>query len=455
MIRFNVLLIQHSPFLEGVEATFAQIFFVMKKTFAFILFAISIIINAQKGTIDTAQVVISNRYNNAEAMTKPYVIMISTDGFRYDYAKKYNAENLLKLSNEGIQAKAMIPSYPSITFPNHWSLITGLYPSHHGLIDNFFYDYQRKEAYAMSNRKNAEDGSWYGGVPLWSLAEKQNMVTASLQWVGSASDADGMRPTYYYPYHEKFSPSEKVDKVINWLKLPENQRPHFISLYFPEVDGAGHHFGPEAPETEVAVHLIDSAIGELVEKVNQLGLKSVNFIFVSDHGMIKVDGGDPLDIPAVLFDKSRFDYYNSQTLLRVYVKNPDETKKVYKELKFNKTDDYDVYLDKKLPRYLHFATKDDNYKRIGQILLIPKAPKIFLEKDKKTSVGKHGYNPRLVPEMKATFFAWGPEFKNNIIIDEFENVNVYPLVTEVLGLKIDQPIDGKLKTLKTILKNKK
>lgn len=416
------------------------------------MLALSLSVFAQTGAVDTAQIVIPNRFNSAEAMQKPYVIMISTDGFRYDYAKKYNAQNLLKYSNEGIQAKAMIPSYPSITFPNHWTLITGLYPSHHGLIDNFFYDYERKQAYAMSNRQNAEDGGWYGGTPLWSLAEKQGTISASLQWVGSASDAGGMRPTYYYSYHEKFTPSEKVDKVINWLKLPEDKRPHFISLYFPEVDGAGHRFGPEAKETETAVHLIDDAIGNLVQKVNQLGLKNVNFIFVSDHGMIKVDGGNPLEIPQVLFDKTRFDYYNSQTLLRVYVKNPDEVKKVYKELKANKTDDYEVYLDKKLPKYLHFATKDDRYNRIGQILLIPKAPKIFLERDKKTSVGKHGYNPRIVPEMKATFFAWGSDFKNNLVIDEFENVNVYPLVAEILGLKIDQPIDGKLKVLQEIVK---
>ena len=171
--------------------------------------------------------------------------------------------------------------------------------------------------------------------------------------------------------------------------------------------------------------------------------------------MIKVDGGAPLEIPAVLFDKNRFDFYNSQTLLRVYVKNPDEVKKVYKELKANKTDDYEVYLDKKLPRYLHFAARDDQYNRIGQILLVPKAPKIFLEKGKKTSVGKHGYNPKTVPEMKATFFAWGPEFKNNLTIGEFANINVYPLVAEILELKIDQPIDGKLKVLKETLKEKK
>ncbi|WP_276965600.1 ectonucleotide pyrophosphatase/phosphodiesterase [Chryseobacterium sp.] len=427
----------------------------MKRGIHFLLLFISFTAFAQQVNIDTAQVVIPGRQNSTEAQSKPYVIMISTDGFRYDYARKYNTENLLKLSNGGVKAEAMIPSYPSITFPNHWSLITGLYPSHHGLIDNFFYDYKRKEGYAMSNKKNAEDGSWYGGTPLWGLAEKQGMVSASLMWVGSASDAGGIRPTYYYPYHEKFTPSEKVEKVVNWLKLPEDKRPHFISLYFPEVDGSGHHYGPDTKETETAVHLIDQAVGDLVQKVNDLGLKNVNYVFVSDHGMIKVDGGTPLEIPAVLFDKNRFDFYNSQTLLRVYVKNPNEIKKVYKELKAHKTDDYEVYLDKKLPKYLHFATRDDQYNRIGQILLIPNAPKIFLEKGKKSSVGKHGYNPKVVPEMRATFFAWGPEFKNNLVISEFANINVYPLVAEVLGLKIDQPIDGKLKVLKKTLKDKK
>lgn len=426
----------------------------MKRGIHFLLLFISLTVFAQQPT-DTAQVVVPGRQNSSEAQSKPYVIMISTDGFRYDYAKKYNAENLLKLSNNGVRAEAMIPSYPSITFPNHWSLITGLYPAHHGLIDNFFYDYKRKETYAMSNKKNAEDGSWYGGTPLWGLAEKQGMISASLMWVGSASDAGGMRPSYYYPYHEKFTPSEKVEKVVNWLKLPEDKRPHFISLYFPEVDGSGHHYGPDTKETETAVHLIDHAIGELVEKVANLGLKNVNFIFVSDHGMIKVDGGAPLEIPALLFDKSRFDFYNSQTLLRVYVKKPDEVKTVYKELKAHKTDDYEVYLDKRLPKYLHFSTKDDSYNRIGQILLLPKAPKIFLEKGKKTSVGKHGYNPGAVPAMKATFYAWGPEFKSNMEIGEFANINVYPLVANILGLKIDQPIDGKIKVLEKILKEKK
>ena len=423
------------------------------KNLIFILFLFVFSLSfSQNKSIDTAQVITPNRVNSPSAKEKPYLILISADGFRYDYAKKYNAENLLKFSKKGVSAKAMLPSFPSITFPNHWSLITGLYPSHHGLVDNFFYDYSRKEFYAMSKKENAEDGSWYGGIPLWSLAEKQGVVSASLQWVGSASDAGGNRPTYYYHYHEKFTPEEKISKVVNWLKLPENVRPHFISLYFPEVDGAGHRFGPESPETEKSVKLVDNAIGNLVKKVNELGLKNVNFVFVSDHGMIKVDKENPLSIPEILLDKERFDIFNSQTLLRVVVKNPNEIKSVYHQLKAYKTEDYQVILTKRFPRKLHYGTKDDKYNRIGQILLVPNAPKIFLEKGKSTSVGKHGYNPRKTPEMKAVFYAWGDVFKNNFEINEFSNVNVYPLVAKILGLRITESIDGKASVLEKTLK---
>lgn len=420
----------------------------MKKLISF-LFVLSVI-NGSAQT-DTAQVVIPDRLNSAEAISKPYVILISADGFRYDYAKKYNAKNLLKLAENGVTAKAMIPSFPTITFPNHWSLITGLFPAHHGLIDNFFYDYKKKEFYKMSSQENAEDGTWYGGTPLWSLAEKQGTLSASMMWVGSASDAGGKRPTYYYHYHEKFSPNEKVSKVIDWLKLPEDRRPHLITLYFPEVDGAGHRYGPDSQEAEQSVHLIDDAIGNLIKKVNELGLNNVNFIFVSDHGMVKVDIENPLEIPEILFDKNRFDFYNAQTLMRVVVKNLAEVKLVYKELKRNKTADYDVFLDKRFPKKLNFSPKNDRYNRIGQILLVPKAPKIFLEKGKRTSMGKHGYSPYEVPEMKAAFIAAGPAFKQNKKIGQFQNVNIYPIVTDILKLKIADSIDGTAKVAKEIL----
>ncbi|GAB3814882.1 hypothetical protein GCM10028895_08410 [Pontibacter rugosus] len=202
---------------------------------------------------DTAQHVVEGRRNSAEQQQKPYVIMISADGFRYDYADKYNAKNLQALRAQGVEAESMLPSFPSKTFPNHYTLVTGMYPASHGLINNYFYDPQRKESYSMRDRDKVEDSSWYGGVPLWVLAEQQQMLTASFYWVGSEAPVQGVRPTYWYTYNEKIPFESRVKTVVDWLELPEEKRPHLITFYMPEVDHAGHSYGPEAPETKAAV----------------------------------------------------------------------------------------------------------------------------------------------------------------------------------------------------------
>ena len=401
---------------------------------------------------DTAQIVVADRKNTPQTLTKPYVILISADGFRYDYAKKYHAKNILKLAEKGVSAKAVIPSYPSITGPNHYTLITGLYPSHTGFVDNYFYDKKRNDLFGMSMQSKISDGSWLGGTPLWSLAEQQGVLSASLFWVASNSDAGGTRPTYYYNYHEKFTADEKINIVLNWLKLPEERRPHLITFYFPEVDKNGHLYGSESLEVQNAVQFVDDAIGKLIEKVNELQLPNVNFIFVSDHGMIDVDLENPLEIPEILLDKSRFIINNSQTLLRITLKDESEVNQVYRELKKNKSKDYKVHLTEKFPKRLHYRTADDRFNRIGQILLVPHTPKIFLEPNARKTPGKHGYNPFKVPEMKASFAAYGPAFKKGKKIGQFRNVNIYPLVAEILGLKITEPIDGKSCTAKKVLK---
>ena len=424
-------------------------FFSMKNLFSL---AFILIFGFGFAQTDTAQVVVPNRKNSVASLAKPYVILISADGFRYDYAKKINAKNILKLVENGVSAKAMIPSYPSITGPNHYTMITGLFPSHTGFVDNYFYDQKRKDSFGMSVQSKISDGSWLGGIPLWSLAEQQGTLAASLFWVASNSDAGGVRPTYYYQYHEKFSADQKINTVLNWLKLPEEKRPHFITFYFPEVDKNGHLYGTESPELREAVGFVDEAVGELIQKVNELNLPNVNFIFVSDHGMKDVDLEKPLKIPEILLDKNRFMYINGQTLLRVMVKDEAEVKQVYRELKKNKTRDYQVYLTEKFPRKLNYRTSDDRFGRIGQILLVPNAPKVFLEPGSKKTPGKHGYNPFKVSEMMATFVASGSAFQQGKTIGEFRNVDLYPMVAEILGLKITQPIDGSLKTAKKVLK---
>lgn len=396
------------------------------------------------------QVVIPARTNSPQQQEKPYVILISADGFRYDYAEKFNAEHLLALSKKGVRASSMLPSFPSKTFPNHYTLATGLYPSHHGLVDNRFYDPQRQEFYSLGNRNAVEDGSWYGGVPLWVLAEQQHMLTASYFWVGTEAAINGIHPTYYFTYNELTPIEERVETVVNWLDLPEESRPHLISFYFPEVDHAGHHYGPEAPQTREAVQFIDNSIKLLTEAVAATGLP-VNYIFVSDHGMTQVDTSNILSLPEAI-DTAAFIISPGGILTHLYAKDKRSIRKTFRKLKKQK-DGFTPYLKTNMPAHLHYGAKDDSLNRIGDIILLADWPKIFHYSEQMPVVpGRHGYDPQQVKDMHATFYAWGPAFKQPLAISSFENVHIYPLITRILGLPYAHRIDGDQQLADEVLK---
>lgn len=396
---------------------------------------------------DTVQHVIAGNRNTPEQQKKPYVILISADGFRYDYAEKYQASHLLELSDGGVRAASMIPSFPSVTFPNHYTIVTGMYPSHHGLVNNTFYDAKKNDKYSMGAKEKVRDGSWYGGTPLWVLAEQQHMIAASMFWVGSEAAIKGVRPTYYYDYNEQIKVAQRIEIVKQWLSLPEDRRPHLITFYLSEPDHAGHRYGPGAPQTAEAVKSVDSTIYQLTEAVKSTGL-AVNFIFLSDHGMTSVDQEHPLAIPAAV-DPEKFMIPASGTMVDLHAKNKADIMPVYEQLK-KEEKDYKVYLKTEMPERYHYGAKDDKMDRIGDILLVPEWPKVFSKG--KPGNGVHGFDPQKVKDMHATFFAWGPVFKNHLKIPSFENVNVYPLVTEILGLKYTEQIDGRKEVLHGILK---
>ncbi len=397
---------------------------------------------------DTSQHIVPGRFNSPNQQQKPYVILISADGFRYDFAKKYNATNLFALSQQGVSAASMQPSFPSLTFPNHYSIITGMYPSHHGLVNNSFYDETRKERYNMNNKKAVADSSWYGGTPLWVLAEQQQMLSASFYWVASETAIQGVKPTYYYVYNDSIAMNDRIAIVKNWLQLPEDKRPHLITFYFPQVDHEAHTYGPESIETAAAVKLVDDAIGKLVAITNELHI-AVNFIFVSDHGMTAVDTLHTIPMPASI-DTSKFIVPRGDVLVQLYAKDKNDINATYTALQ-KEAKDYDVYLSTAMPERWHYSKSDDRYNRLGDIVLIPRLPMVFSFNNKPPSPGKHGFDPALT-DMQASFLAWGPQFKTNITIPTFENVHVYPLVANLLGLQYDTNIDGKASVLAPILK---
>jgi predicted AlkP superfamily pyrophosphatase or phosphodiesterase len=398
---------------------------------------------------DTAQKIIEGRRNSPEQQQKPYVIMISADGFRNDYAEKYQAKTLLSLSSDGVRADGMIPSYPSLTFPNHYTLVTGMYPSHHGLVNNYFYDANRHASYGMRDSKAVRDGSWYGGTPLWVLAEQQQMLTASFFWVGSEADIQKTLPTYYYEFNDTIPMDHRIQEVVNWLQLPPEKRPHLITFYISNADHEGHAYGPDAPQTGQAVQFIDSSIQKLTEAVKKTGLY-VNYIFVADHGMTKIDVDHPLALPTTV-DTSKFIIPRGAELVELYAKNKNDITDTYNKLKAQENG-FKVYLKTNTPAHLHYGDKDDMMNRIGDILLIPNWPLTFYWGTRKPNPGAHGYDPSLVKDMLATFYAWGPAFKNHSQIPVFENVNVYPIVTKILGLTYTQKIDGDPKIANQVLK---
>jgi len=396
---------------------------------------------------DTTQQVVPGRVNSAAQKKKPYVIMISVDGMRYDYARKYNATRLLNLSRAGVSAEYMIPSYPSVTFPNHYSLVTGLYPSHHGIVGNKFYDRSFKGSYTTKG-KTVLEGKWYGGTPLWVLAEQQQMLTASFYWVGSEAPVRGILPTYYYKYNEKINIHDRIQAVVNWLKLPAKKRPHLITFYFPEVDHAGHNFGPESPQTRHAVKFIDSAIYEMNKAVKATGLP-VNFVIVADHGMTPTDTLHPLTVPAL--DTARFTILSEGELVHIYAKDSSDINKAYQDLQ-KQAVNYRAYLRTNTPLTWNYNKANDRFNRIADILLVPSPHNVFAAGNHKINPGAHGYDPALVKDMMATFFAWGPAFKTNLIIPPFKNVNIYPIVTQLLRLKQGTPIDGTTATAGKVLR---
>lgn len=421
----------------------------MKKLILFLFVLIPLLSFAQDD-VDTSQVVFPGRVNVNKTQQAPYVILISIDGFRYDYMDKFKTKHLKNFAEKGVWAEdGMYPSYPSSTFPNHYTIATGMYPAHHGLVDNYFYDPNRETFYSIGSEA-VTDGSWYGGLPLWGLAETQGMRAASLFWVGSESDAGGVRPTYYYHYHEKFDGKRKAGIIKDWLQLPEEKRPHFITLYFPEVDHAGHEYGPDTEQTKEQAKYVDEAIQTLVDELKPLDLP-INYVLVSDHGMKAVDEDDYIPMPDIGDDN--YVVVNRGTMVRISAKAKNDIQPLYDSLQESSPKDYTVYLPEDIPEKLHYSPKEDTTRKIGDIILMPDDAKLFVDKGKGNHVpiGNHGFSPYKVPEMKATFFAWGPAFKDNQGIDSFENINIYPLITHILNLDISLDIDGDFKVLENTL----
>ena len=386
---------------------------------------------------------------------QPTVILVSLDGFRYDYLNLYRPSNLNSLAASGVRAKWMIPSFPSKTFPNHYTIATGLYPQDHGIVENNIYDPLFKAVFTLSNRREVENGRWWLGEPIWVTAEKHGQKAASIFYPGTEAEIAGTRPSFWKKYDKEMSNDARVDTLLSWLDLPRDQRPTFLALYFSDPDDAGHEFGPIASETRKAVLNVDKEIGRLI-----IGLKAreifrqINLIIVSDHGMASVRLTN-----AILLDKL-FDtnlasrIFWTREIVSIFPKAGKE-EEIYQSLKRRLPPQGRVYRKAEMPARFHYSQSP----RIAPLLVLPAEGwiltnrKAFAEMQAKGETkrpkGGHGYDNQL-PSMRAIFIAHGEAFKKGKVVSPFENIQVYNIMAKILGLK-PAVNDGNYRAAKAVL----
>jgi predicted AlkP superfamily pyrophosphatase or phosphodiesterase len=383
----------------------------------------------------------------AERITnlRPTVILVSIDGFRPDYLNKVETPNLHSIMARGTHAKYMIPSFPTKTFPNHYTIVTGLYPAHHGIVANNIYDPDMNARFKTSDRAAVTDARWWGGEPIWVTAEKQGVRTAPLLWPGALAKEEGVEPAYNMEWNDKLPNEERIAKLVSLLDLPVSDRPQFLTLYFDLVDHAGHDFGPTSPEVRQAVEAADKGIGELLAALRERGIEEqVNLIVVSDHGMSPVSAKRNVVLDDYL-DMQSVEVVDVSPVLALRPKDGN-VEALYEKVKH--VPHAKAYLATNTPQRWHFS---DNHRITPVILVADDEWSLNSREWLKTHQvkgGAHGYDNES-KNMRALFIAAGPAFLTGTM-KPFANIHVYSLLAYLLSLT-PAKTDGSLDVFRPVL----
>jgi predicted AlkP superfamily pyrophosphatase or phosphodiesterase len=374
------------------------------------------------------------------------VVLVSLDGFRWDYLERGLTPNLSRLAREGVRAEAMVPVFPSKTFPNHYTIVTGRYPAKHGILGNVFTAPDVGGRFMLGDRGAVRDARFYLAEPIWATAERQGQRTAPLFWPGSEAPIAGVRPSYALPFDGDMPDTARVRRLLEWLDLPMERRPTLLTLYSSAVDYAGHEYGPDTPETNRAIAQVDSLIGllsaELAKRDRAGGL---NLVVVSDHGMVSTGPSRVVWLDDYVSPEAmRVDEMSA--LLTAWPAAGLEDS-VYRGLK--RAPHLAVYRRAELPARFHLegprvapivAIADEGW-TIARRTPENEQPRIIL--------GNHGFDDAL-PTMRAIFIAHGPAFRRGVTVPPFRNIHVYPLLAKVLGIA-PAPNDGSLDSVRALL----
>ena len=381
-----------------------------------------------------------------------YTILISFDGFRWDYANRGITPTLDSLSAHGVSALSLQPSFPTKTFPNHYTIVTGLYPQNHGIISNNMYDPVYDEYFALGKRQAVENSRWYKGEAIWETAKKQGLITASYFWPGSEVNIEYRRPDYFHYYDHNRPYGDRINGIIEWLQLPYNERPKFITVYFDAADTDGHKYGPDSEGINNTIMRLDTLLNTLLIKLDDIELKdSTNIIIVSDHGMTEISDKRIINVDEMI-SGFNYDIIDDGPFMLIYPEANDK-QNIYNRLTENENN-YKVYFNNKLPEHFYLAGSH----LLSEIIVISKpgwslVTNKILERRKNGSsgLGNHGYD-NYHTDMHGIFYAIGPSFKKNYKTGTVLNIDIYPLLCKILNIKPKINIDGKLERIQPLLK---
>lgn len=374
-------------------------------------------------------ILIGGLFSSCRPQNDSYTVVISLDAFRSDYPDIFETPGLDEIASDGIRC-VLEPSYPASTFPNHYTIATGLVPDHHGIVDGSFWNPETQEIYSMGDSSTRYNPEYYGGEPIWVTAEKQKIKTANIYWVGSDIAIQGILPTYGHNWSEYPHPTyeERADETVQMLSLPEEQRPRLMMVYFDDPDLAGHKYGPLAPETGAMVTHLDSIMADMYHRLKSLphGDK-INVIIVSDHGMTEISPERFIDWDDHL-NPTWYDHIIGTNPTNIYAKENcvDSIMTALADVEH-----ISVWKHGEVPEHLHYGTSD----RCGDVIVAPDLGWQFAGKQK-TYIGAHGYSPA-ENDMKSIFIASGPYFDKHkgTSLTSFRNVDIYSLLADILGIR--------------------
>jgi predicted AlkP superfamily pyrophosphatase or phosphodiesterase len=388
------------------------------------------------------------------AVARPYVVMVSFDAFRHDYVERYQPAAFVDIAARGVQASALIPSFPSKTFPNHYSIATGLYPGDHGITGNAFFDPARGEWFRVADQKAVRDSSWYAGEPIWVTAERNGVRSGVYFWPGSEAAIGGVRPSYVVRYDGKVPNATRVNTVSSWLRKPSAERPHLVLLYLSDVDDTTHMYGPEAPQTAVVVASVNRTLRQLMDSLSAMPFAdSVNIVLVSDHGMTTVRADTPMAVSDILaragIDTTRMQVSDNGPAVSLWFGTDSARMRAAHGVLDRSLPHARTYFRSETPPAWHMR----DHPRAGDLLIVADEGYIVSRRasDKPPTAGAHGYDPTLA-DMQAIFIAAGPNIRPLGTLPPFENVDIYPFLAALLRLERVPHVDGNAATLSGVIR---